>query len=171
MRSRHFLPTRAAALLAAVALAASGCAPTPEAADAPDIRLAGVLLDMQLKEISGLAASATHPDVLWLHDDGGNPARLFAVTTAGRRVATYGVDGVTKTDWEDLEAFELDGRQYLLLADTGDNGGLRRTLQLHVIEEPAVLRNDRLRPAWSVAFVSRFAARPAGACSRRFRTR
>ena len=114
--------------------------------------LSGVLLDSQLAEVSGLAASRRHRDVLWLHDDGGNPARLFAINTDGDRLATVRIEGVTKTDWEDMAAFRMDGRDYLLIADTGDNGGLRRTLQLHVIEEPAELQNARLKPAWSIAF-------------------
>lgn len=114
--------------------------------------ISGFLLDPQLNEISGLAASRRHPGTLWLHDDGGNPARLFAVSNRGLRRATYRVEGVNKTDWEDIAAFQLDGRDYLLLADTGDNGGLRRTLQLHVIEEPRTLENGRLTPAWSIAF-------------------
>src|SRR3546814_6484051 len=70
--------------------------------------------------------------------------------------ATFQVAGVAKTDWEDIAAFELDGRRYLLVADTGDNGGLRRSLQLHVIEEPAsldeVAQHAPLEPAWSIAF-------------------
>ena len=114
--------------------------------------VSGFLLDPQLDEISGLAASRRHPGTLWLHDDGGNPARLFAVSSRGLRRATFRVEGVSKTDWEDIAAFRLDGRDYLLLADTGDNGGLRRTLQLHVIEEPKALANDRVSPAWSIAF-------------------
>lgn len=114
--------------------------------------LSGVLMDMQLREVSGLAASTRHPGVLWLHDDGGNPARLFAVTTSGRRLASFNVDGVVKTDWEDIESFQLEGRSYLLVADIGDNGGLRRSLQLHVFEEPEELSNGRLSPAWSIAF-------------------
>lgn len=120
--------------------------------DEPVARLSGALLDPQLDEISGLAASHRHPGVLWLLDDGDNPARLFAVSEHGRRLATFPVEGVTKTDWEDLAAFRSGGRPYLLLADTGDNGGLRRTLQLHVFEEPAQLRNTRLEPVWSIAF-------------------
>lgn len=125
--------------------------------DAPGARtsegaLAGVLLDSQLAEISGLAASRRHPGVLWLHDDGGNPARLFAIGTNGDRKATLRVEGVTKTDWEDIAAFRMDGRDYLLVADVGDNGGLRRTLQLHAIEEPKRLVNARVKPAWSIAF-------------------
>lgn len=114
--------------------------------------LAGLLIDPDLSEISGLAASRRHRAVLWMHDDGGNPERLFAIDTRGQRLATYRIEGVTKTDWEDIAAFELDGRSYLLIADTGDNGGLRRSLQLHVIEEPARLENARIKPVWSIAF-------------------
>ena len=142
------------ALLVAIACAClAGC--ERDGAAAPEPRggaLSGVLLDSQLSEVSGLAASRRHRGVLWLHDDGGNPARLFAVNPDGDRLATLRIDGVTKTDWEDMAAFRLDGRAYLLIADTGDNGGLRRTLQLHVIEEPARLENARLKPAWSIAF-------------------
>lgn len=114
--------------------------------------LVGMLLDPQLSEISGLAASRRHPGVLWMHDDGGNPERLFAVAENGDRLATARIEGAIKTDWEDMAAFELDGRHYLLIADTGDNGGLRRSLQLHIIEEPERIENARLKPAWSIAF-------------------
>ncbi|GAB3743319.1 hypothetical protein [Lysobacter olei] len=136
-------------LASCVALVAA-CAPADEAPARTAV--SGVLLDPQLDEISGLAASRRHPGTLWLHDDGGNPPRLFAVSTHGLRRATFRVEGVSKTDWEDIAAFRLDGRNYLLIADTGDNGGLRRTLQLHVIEEPKALENGRLTPVWSIAF-------------------
>ena len=101
-----------ALMLVALAMAVSGCAREPDAPKAPEhgTRLAGVLLDPQMDEISGLAASRRHRDVLWMHDDGGNPERLFAVSTNGTRLATLRVEGVTKTDWEDIAAFELDGK-------------------------------------------------------------
>ncbi len=151
---RFFGLARVAGLIAALAAVSVGCSRSDgeAAGDQPTNELSGVLLDLQLNEISGLAASRQHEDVLWLHDDGGNPARLFAVDIHGRRLATFGIEGVTKTDWEDIAAFELDGKHYLLIADIGDNGGLRRTLQLHVIEEPSTLENARLQPAWSIAF-------------------
>lgn len=129
---------------------ATGC--TRDTGDAPTASVSGLMLDSQLAEISGLAASIRHPGTLWMHDDGGNPERLFAVDRNGDRVATFRLEGVPKTDWEDIAAFRHDGRDYLLVADTGDNGGLRRTLQLHAVEEPARLVNARLRPAWSVVF-------------------
>ena len=147
-RLRRLLPLFACALLGL-----AGCSPDKApAATSGTGSLSGVLLDSQLAEISGLAASRRHRNVLWLHDDGGNPPRLFAVNPDGDRLATLRIEGVTKTDWEDMAAFRMGGRNYLLIADTGDNGGLRRTLQLHVIEEPARLENARLRPVWSIAF-------------------
>ncbi|RDZ29131.1 hypothetical protein [Lysobacter silvisoli] len=143
------LPLRAVVLAAAL-VAAGGCARQKPGESGSSLN--GMLVDGQLDEISGLAASRRHRGVLWMIDDGGNPERLFAVATDGERRATYRVEGVTKTDWEDIASFRLDGRDYLLIADTGDNGGLRRSLQLHVIEEPTKLENARLRPAWSIAF-------------------
>lgn len=118
----------------------------------PFARISGLLVDARLDEVSGMAASRAHADVLWMLDDGGNAANLYAVSRRGRKLATYTIAGAPNTDWEDLAAFELDGRHYLLIADTGDNGGLRRTLQLHVVEEPRDLRGGTLRPAWSIAF-------------------
>jgi hypothetical protein len=137
-------------LLASTLLLACTAQPPPFA------QLSGMLLDARLDEVSGLAASRVHEDVLWMLDDGGNDGRLFAVGSRGGLRATFRVAGVAKTDWEDIAAFELDGRRYLLVADTGDNGGLRRSLQLHVIEEPASLdeaaQRAPLRPAWSIVF-------------------
>ncbi|GAB3388562.1 hypothetical protein [Lysobacter fragariae] len=152
--SRASLSLLSAALLCAFAGAFAGACSRQDV-DAPATSgavLSGVMVDAQLAEISGLAASRRHKGVLWMHDDGGNPARLFAVDASGSRLATLRVEGVPKTDWEDLAAFRLDGHDYLLLADTGDNGGLRHTLQLHVLEEPATLENARLKPVWSITF-------------------
>jgi hypothetical protein len=140
-------PRFAIASLLLLALMAA-CAPGRE----PSARVAGLVLDERLREVSGLAASRTHDDVLWMVNDGGNAAALYAVSRRGRVLARYALRGVSNTDWEDLAAFELDGRRYLLVADTGDNGGLRRTLQLHVVEEPKTLRDGTLAPAWSIAF-------------------
>lgn len=143
-------PARLLLLAALLALLAACSAPTP-----PFAQLSGMLLDAQLDEVSGLAASRAHDDLLWMHNDGGNPPRLYAVGVRGGLQASFDV-AVANTDWEDIAAFELDGRHYLLVADTGDNGGLRRSLQLHVVEEPksmgAAAQARPLKPAWSIAF-------------------
>jgi hypothetical protein len=136
-------------LLAVLATAATGCA----FSDAPSAQVSGLLTDERLHEVSGLAASRRHDGTLWAHNDGGNGAFLYAISPRGGLRGRLAVDGADNTDWEDMAAFRLDGRDYLLVADVGDNGGLRHTLQLHVIEEPAELRSDmRATPAWSIAF-------------------
>ena len=134
------------AALATMLLCATACAPP----SLPFARLAGLITSGDLDEISGLAASRTHDDVLWAIEDSGNPARLHALSRRGRVLARYRVEGAKNIDWEDLASFDLDGRHYLLVADTGDNGGKRRNFVLHVFEEPKVLRNGTLKPAWSI---------------------
>lgn len=131
----------------ALAMLLAGCGAAP-----PFAQLSGLMLDAQLHEVSGLAASRLHPDTLWMLNDGGNDARLYAVGSRGARLATLRIAGVANTDWEDIAAFDLDGRPYLLVADTGDNGGLRRTLQLHVVPEPSRLADATVEPAWSIVF-------------------
>jgi len=114
---------------------------------------AGVLADPDLDEVSGLAASRAHPGIYWAQNDSGNPAKLMAIKTDGSRVATMTLTGAENVDWEDLDAFDLNGKHYLMVADTGDNGGIRKQLTLYVVEEPAKLRDGgTLKPAWVINF-------------------
>jgi hypothetical protein len=137
-------------LLLAFALL-SAPAPAPDASWSKPA-FAGVFTDPELAEVSGLAASRAHPGIYWAQNDGDNAERLVAIRPDGSRVASLRIEGVRNTDWEDLDAFELDGKRYLLVSDTGDNGGIRKTLWLHVIEEPARLRDAVVKPAWSIEF-------------------
>ncbi|RMH94540.1 hypothetical protein EBB59_02395 [Lysobacter pythonis] len=140
------------AIACALTFALTACA-DGGGADMPTPQIAGLITDGALDEISGIAASRRHDGVLWAIDDSGNPARLYAIGRRGGRLGTYQVEGVEKTDWEDIAAFELNGKPYLLVADTGDNGGIRKLLQLHVFEEPEDAEADgTLRPAWSLQF-------------------
>ena len=114
---------------------------------------AGVLTDPELSEVSGLAASRAHPGQFWAENDGDNGEKLIAMRADGTRLASLRILGVHNTDWEDLDSFDLDGKHYLMIADTGDNGGIRKTLMLHFIEEPADVRDGAaVTPAWSIEF-------------------
>ncbi len=137
------------------ALSAFACCALLAACDGegPQPRLAGVILDGSIDETSGLATSTLHRDTLWLLQDGGNGPMLHAISRRGSRIASVRVAGVRNTDWEDLDAFVLQGRHWLLIGDTGDNGGLRRTVQLHVVPEPDPLVDGGVvSAAWSIAF-------------------
>lgn len=116
-----------------------------------DPEVAGLVTHAAMDEISGLAASRAHPGYYWAINDGGNSAQLHLMDGRGQHRASVSVTGVRNLDWEDLASFEQNGRRYLLIADTGDNGGIRQSLALHVIEEPVSLE----APA-SIAWTLRF---------------
>jgi len=144
-------------LLAAMLLAADATPPDelPTAATLPaadDARLAALVTDPRLAEMSGLAASARHPAVLWTHNDSGDDAVLHAMSASGELQATLTLSGVDHVDFEDLAGFDVDGEPHLLVADTGDNGGIRRELQLHVIREPDALVDSAVPVAWTLRF-------------------
>ena len=139
-------PALRLSILAALATCVLACAPAP----LPFARLAGLITSKELDEVSGFAASHAHEDVLWAINDSGNPARLYAISLRGQTLAHFDVAGAKNIDWEDLASFDLDGKHYLLVADTGDNGGLRKSITLYVFEEPAELANGTLRPAWTI---------------------
>lgn len=111
----------------------------------------GLVTEAVIDEISGLAASRHHPGHFWAHNDSGNTAALHLVDETGKWVASVDTPGADNVDWEDMAGFRRDGRNYLLVADTGDNGGIRRTLSLHVFEEPADL-DQPATLAWTQVF-------------------
>ena len=112
--------------------------------------VAGLVTDRALDEISGMAASRTHPGRYWVINDGGNRAVLNLMDDGGRHLGSVPA-GVANLDWEDLASFELDGKPYLLISDTGDNGGIRQDLVLHVLEEPTAL-DQPAKLAWTLRF-------------------
>ena len=147
---RFFFP---ATLLALALLPPSTAATlTPAASGWSPPRIAALMTEARLTETSGIAA-ASRPGHWWVINDSGHAAELHLMDGRGKRSASFGIEGVGNTDWEDLAAFEWNGRRHLLIADTGDNGGIRETLELIVVAEPARLRDgDRLPVAWRLRF-------------------
>lgn len=113
--------------------------------------LAALATDSRLPEISGLAVSRRHEGIIWMHNDGPDKGSryahntLHAVDLKGTVRATLRLP-LDNLDWEDMASFEHEGRAYLLLADTGDNGGVRDEVLLHVIGEPGQLRDADVPP-------------------------
>jgi hypothetical protein len=100
----------------------------------------GTIAASELAEASGLVASRAHPGVLWLHNDSGDSARLFALKQDGTLLGAVTIDGAKATDWEDIalgNGPEQD-KSYLYIADTGDNDKKRDKVQIYRVEEPAL---------------------------------
>ena len=101
-------------------------------------RRIATLEDVRIDESSGLAVGHARPDVFWTHNDSGDAARLYAFDRKGRRLATCTLEGVEADDWEDIASFRRGGRNFLLVADIGDNLWSRPACTLFLLEEPAV---------------------------------
>jgi len=94
-----------------------------------------------------LAVSPQHPGVLWTHNDSGNPPVLFALGPDGAVAAAVRVRGVADVDWEAIAAYhDTAGHAVLAVADTGDNGARRSSVQIVLVAEPATLRDATVSP-------------------------
>ncbi|MDT5140324.1 MAG: hypothetical protein QOD58_4586 [Mycobacterium sp.] len=100
----------------------------------------GTLTNSNLNEISGIDAGINNPNVYWVHNDSGDSARIFAVDAkTGQTLATYNLSGATANDWEDIEVAKgADGKSYIYVGDTGDNGHSRSNVTIYRVPEPTV---------------------------------
>ena len=101
---------------------------------------AGVVQYEPLREASGLVASRSHPGVLWAHNDSGDEPRLYALTTSGRHLGVFTLDGAEARDWEDLAIGPGPdpGVDYLYAGDIGDNESQQDLKYVYRVAEPAV---------------------------------
>lgn len=96
--------------------------------------------DENLEESSGLAESFANPNLLWTHNDSGDKARIFLIDYEGKVKATVWLDSAKNRDWEDIaigpgpEA----GKNYLYIADIGDNESEFPYKYIYRIEEPLI---------------------------------
>ncbi len=100
----------------------------------------GTVGSMAIAETSGLVASRKNPGVLWVHNDSGDSARVFALSTDGALLAIYNLTDASATDWEDiaLGPGPEPGTDYLYIADIGDNGKTRPFVTVYRVAEPEV---------------------------------
>lgn len=126
------------------------CGSTPSLADGPGT-LVTELRSKTVNESSGLVLAST-PDHYWTHNDSGGAAELYAFDATGALTATWVLAGLQAVDWEELAAFERDGKRWLLVADTGDNKRVRDRVTLHLVEEPPTDRSGTAPVARTLAF-------------------
>lgn len=95
--------------------------------------------DPTIDEASGLVASRAHAGALWTHNDSGDAARLFALSTAGASLGTFEIVGATAHDWEDiaLGPGPTPG-DFLYIGDIGDNPKARPHVTVYRLPEPDI---------------------------------
>lgn len=103
--------------------------------------LAATVDDPEIDEASGMVASRGQPGVLWVHNDSGDSARVFAIDTGGKTLGVFNLAGVEATDWEDMSlgAGPKPGpgtEPWLYIGDIGDNAEQRPSISVVRIPEP-----------------------------------
>jgi hypothetical protein len=87
-------------------------------------------------EASGLAVSASNDRFLWTLNDSGGTPEIHLVGIDGADRGKVKITNAVNTDWEDIASFKLDGKSWLLVADTGDNKSKRKVVTIHILREP-----------------------------------
>ncbi len=98
----------------------------------------GNISNKKIDEASGMAASHLQNDLLWVNNDSGDDAVIYALSKDGKGMGQVHLASAKNIDWEDMASFEWKNTAYLLIADTGDNKGKRKNCTLYIIEEPVV---------------------------------
>jgi hypothetical protein len=97
----------------------------------------GALASPAIVEASGLAASAVHAGVYYVHNDSGDTPRFFAIDASGKELARYSVGGAYAVDWEDLATGPCPQGRCVFLGDVGDNPEQRSSYTVYRVVEPS----------------------------------
>jgi len=95
----------------------------------------GTVLNNNIREASGIAASARNPGVLWTHNDGPR-SRIYALSTNGTTLATYNFTPLVD-DFEDIAV----GGGFIWIGDIGGSQsltGTRSQIRILRVSEPPV---------------------------------
>jgi hypothetical protein len=142
---------RSPGLLALAAISGACSADTPPRTDdtvsAADITCSAPLrvdtLPAVLSEASGVAASRSHYGTLWVHNDAGSDADLFAIDTLAhlRAAVRINLPSVSGMDFEDIAIApcgegKAERADCIYLADIGDNYAQRDFIRVLRFPEP-----------------------------------
>lgn len=88
-------------------------------------------------EASGIAASQTMPNYVWLHEDGNKAPNIYLFDNQGNYQVTYNLP-LENRDWEDMciSKGPKEGVSYVYLGEIGDNQAIYDGYAVYRFEEP-----------------------------------
>lgn len=98
-----------------------------------DFHVVGNLESKKLDEASGIQAISSG-DFLLHNDDG---IKLFIIDPSGKNLGRIRVNDVKNKDWEDITRVPGEQGPLIVIGDTGDNRGGRKSVKLYFVQEPA----------------------------------
>lgn len=105
----------------------------------------GKVRSAAITEISGIIPYSYQSGYFWVHNDSGDGPYIYLIDSTASLKAKVEIEGAKFTDIEDVGRFESKGKNYLVLADIGNNQRKRTTLSLFIIEEPNIQANEKTR--------------------------
>jgi hypothetical protein len=106
--------------------------------------------DPQINEASGMVVSQAHADTVWIVNDSGDSARMFAVSTLdGHTEGIVTLAGARNVDWEALAISSGRSPAQLYVGDIGDNDAQRSSIQVYELPEPQQLSATSAVSDWT----------------------
>jgi hypothetical protein len=95
-------------------------------------------LSIDLKEVSGLVCGRNNPDLVYMIEDKGGKNEVYVFAKNGDYKTKFIISGVANIDWEDLAigVGPEEGKNYVYIADIGDNDAERDHVRIIRFEEP-----------------------------------
>ncbi|MBC8110933.1 MAG: hypothetical protein H7Y04_07730, partial [Verrucomicrobia bacterium] len=109
-------------------------------ADFGSFSFEGVVQDAALDEISGIAASRTNPDKLWVEEDSKNENKIYLLDRHGLTLGSFALKNAFNIDWEDMAIGGgiKENQSYIYLGDVGNNYSLFPIRSIYRIPEPVL---------------------------------
>ena len=104
----------------------------------------GLIEFSAITEASGIAASKKNINVLWVHNDSGDSARIFAMNNDGKHLGVYTIKNAANRDWEDIAVGPGPDKNtdYIYIAEIGDNNAQYDLKYIYRVPEPVVDENQ-----------------------------
>ena len=83
----------------------------------------GLVTNHKIDEASGIASSRVNSNIIWVHNDSGDLAKIYAIGLDGSYLGVLRLEGVIARDWEDMciGPGPKDNSDYIYIGDIGDN--------------------------------------------------
>jgi len=134
------IPKPAALMWFGVCATCTAAAAGAQSVQPTEFQVTGEFQTGRLSEVSGVAVSRTQPGVVWIHNDSGDRARVYATNLAGTLLGSFRVVDAQARDWEDIALGPCLGKHRdshcIYIADTGDNNGTRQNGIIYIVPEP-----------------------------------
>lgn len=98
------------------------------------------IMPKSIDEASGIAASALHKGMYWLHNDSGDEPRIFLIDSLCSLHAVVGFATIRNRDWEDIAVGKgpIENFSYIYIGEIGDNNAVYSEKSIIRCQEPKI---------------------------------